>query len=73
MSQAYTFARSTTRAMVDEMNNEVRAVYPPQMQVIIERLALTDKLVELLQEFAPAYPMPPKMRDKFMLMMEELS
>ncbi len=41
-------------------------------QAISERLAMTDKLVDLLQEYKPNVPMTPQMRSKFMLLMEWL-
>lgn len=73
MSQAYAIARSNARVMVDQAGQEVYASYPSHYHAILERLALTDKLVELLEDFVPNRPMPPAMRTKLLLLMEDLA
>lgn len=40
--------------------------------IVSERLAMTDKLVDLLQDYKPSAPMPTQMRSRFMLLMEWL-
>ena len=72
MSHAATVARSSARLCLDHQGREAFLLSRENFQAISERLAMTDKLVDLLQEYKPNVPMTPQMRSKFMLLMEWL-
>lgn len=72
MSHAATVARSSARLCLDHQGKEVFVLSRDNFQAISERLAMTDKLVDLLQDYKPNVAMTPQMRSKFMLLMEWL-
>ena len=72
MSHAATIAQSSARLCLNHQGEEVFLLSRKNFETISERLAMTDKLVDLLQEYKPNVPMTPQMRSKFMLLMEWL-
>lgn len=58
--------------MHDENRHEIMCLQPDHFKVVKERVDMTDKLVELLQDYKPNAPMSPDMRTRFLAMMEEL-